>query len=1036
MQRRRARFERAASLTELAEAELASPLQRRKLENLLDRIGNQVTEQLEPVLHEFSGDLPENEAAAAVLAVLDVLGEADLTDEALLADDADAEQLARRLRGQFPDRARQVSLAERARPLYELALDQACRHLVQVIRYLPAFRSTALAEVLARLTTQSERLDELLARLPRTSLFAPQGTDLDVAFRGRYLECLAARLDRLELLGLPMDEQPALPLTVAYLSLRVSTENDRPRDRRIAAEWFESTGTAHHTDGVPVENAIGDSQRTLLRGDAGSGKTTLLHWLAVTAARHGFTGALAEWNGCVPFLIQLRSFSAGDLPAPEEFVPHAAKAIAGAMPEGWVHRRLEDGTALLLVDGVDEVPAARRREVKAWLRDLVGTFPGMRVVVTSRTAAADRRWLAEEEFATVTLEPMSPRNVLTFVERWHEAASGTHVAEAAEAQRRLRGQLERPHLRELAATPLLCAMLCALNLAHRSELPRNRMDLYDKALAMLLHLRDAERGISGLLTDTEKKVLLRDLAWRLTLANRVELTRDNTLVHLRQKLPGMPNVDAEPEALLNHLLERSGVLREPVPGKVDFVHRTFQEYLAADEAVQQHHIDTLVAHAHLDTWRETVVMACGHATARQAAQLLGGILDRAEENRPHARRLRLLAAACLETVQDVEPAVRSRVDGLVERHLVPPRNVRETRSLASIGHRVLRHLPTDLSELSEAKAVATARTVALTCSSEALPRLARYAQDPRPSVQYQIADAWQYFDPERFAEEVLADSPLAHGHLIVHSRRLLPFTGRLRRLRSLWIMLPQREPLDDLESLSDQEHVTNINVHLNPGRTVSLAALEAHRRIEYLILRDAAEITDTSVLSKLDNLISLILAPTHPWQDISFVSTTRNLDLLSLGSLVRVSDYNILSELRKLRLLELSEYTEEALHRTRPLPHISEINLYDPVCRHDVGKLSGTFPGIRRLRLIDYGQFDLTELPAWPLNELVLSGTTVPDLTPLTRFPLHTVRLVRFPGTVDLSPLAELDIRLRLDRKGHYRGLRKLGPGVKIKYVD
>ena len=44
-----------------------------------------------------------------------------------------------------------------------------------------------------------------------------------------------------------------------------------------------------------------------------------------------------------------------------------------------------------------------------------------------------------------------------------------------------------------AALTLLCAMLCALNLAHRAELPRNRMDLYAKALSMLLHFRDAPR---------------------------------------------------------------------------------------------------------------------------------------------------------------------------------------------------------------------------------------------------------------------------------------------------------------------------------------------------------------------------------------------------------------------------------------------------------------------------------------------------------------------------------------------------------------
>ncbi|WP_322789367.1 NACHT domain-containing protein [Allokutzneria albata] len=60
-------------------------------------------------------------------------------------------------------------------------------------------------------------------------------------------------------------------------------------------------------DGIPVEAAIGSGTRVLLRGDAGSGKTTLLHWLAVRAARAQLSGALAEWNDCVPFVILLRT---------------------------------------------------------------------------------------------------------------------------------------------------------------------------------------------------------------------------------------------------------------------------------------------------------------------------------------------------------------------------------------------------------------------------------------------------------------------------------------------------------------------------------------------------------------------------------------------------------------------------------------------------------------------------------------------------------------------------------------------------------
>lgn len=1039
LRRRRDRAVREASLAELAEEELASPLQVRKLHNLVDRIGNQVAEALDDVVRARSASLPDNEAHAALLAVTDVLAEADLSDQGILELDADPEKLAARLRARFPSKPSTAGLSEAAWPLYELALDQACRHLVQVVRHLPSFQPRALAEVLSRLSAQAEQLDELLARVPRTSLLGPTGVDRDAEFGEEYLRFVATSLDRLELLGLPTENQPTLPLTVAYLSLSVSTDRGERSTghRRLEFDWFDHLTPSTATEGVPVEAAIGSTRRTLLRGDAGSGKTTLLNWLAVTAARHGFTDALREWNGCVPFVVRLRSLDPGALPKPEQFAAHTAKPVAGLMPEGWAHRVLARGQGLLLVDGVDEVPAARRREVREWLRELLDAFPDLRVVVTARTAAADRRWLADEQFTAVTLEAMNPANVLAFVQRWHEAAevAGTS-ADVEEAQRRLRRQLERPHLRELAATPLLCAMLCALNLAHRSELPSNRMDLYAKALSMLLHLRDAERGIAGLLTDSEKRVVLRDLAWRLTLANRVEFTRETARSHLRHKLPAMPNVTADAEALLTHLLERSGVLRQPVPGKVDFVHRTFQEYLAADEAVQHHHVDTLVAHAHLDTWSETVVMACGHATAHQARELLTGLLDRADEEPRQARRLRLLAAACLETVRDVDPVVRQRVESVIERHLVPPKSIRETGSLASVGHRVLRHLPRDLGELTEAQAAATVRTAALTGVSEAIPLLARYAQDPRREVQRQLAEAWLYFDPQRYAEEVLAEAPLNAGKITVRSLRLLRHVQLLRNLESLWVQLPQHEAIDSFHAFHGLPHLRTVEVDNVTQSEVDLTPLAEHRELEILFAR-GQHFSNVRALTRLPELRSVRLTSDVPWEEIEPFGELRGLSFLKLDALQEVATLSPLENLEALRVLGIQSYKLDTLSRSGTLPGVSSMMAWEPHEAWGLPELQTLMPNARTLNLgCSTGEsLDLSFLDPTGVRDLIIQRCELADLRPLHRFEaLEQLYLNRLDGPVDLRPLTQMRITLRLSRGGQYLGLDELGPGVKVRY--
>ena len=65
-----------------------------------------------------------------------------------------------------------------------------------------------------------------------------------------------------------------------------------------------------------------------------------------------------------------------------------------------------------------------------------------------------------------------------------------------------------PHLRALAATPLLAALICALNLDRSTHLPRDRMGLYSAALELLLERRDIEREIpahTAIALDREQK---------------------------------------------------------------------------------------------------------------------------------------------------------------------------------------------------------------------------------------------------------------------------------------------------------------------------------------------------------------------------------------------------------------------------------------------------------------------------------------------------------------------------------------------------
>jgi NACHT domain len=492
---RRERDQRSAELVDLVRFGVRDHFAQRKLARQLEELADQIAERLRPVYEHDFRDLPENERAAALLAVVDALQAADLTDETLFAADVDARKLARLVRARVP--VRTAALAEPAEQLYEAVLDESCMALVQVVKHLPVFTPRALAELLGRFSQVVDGITEVLHRLPRTTLDAPRGSADDAEFRDRYLAHVSETLDELEQFGIDVRHyRPRTLVSVAYLSLQVSTGRDgRGRRARLDEHWSaDGYRTVPGSASLRAEAALADSPRTLLRGDAGSGKTTLLQWLAVTAARSGFSGPLAEWNGSVPFLVRLRSYADRALPRPDELLTGVAGPLIDLLPPAWAHRQLSSGRALLLVDGVDELIHAQRRAVRTWLRGLLAEYPALRAVVTSRPGAAERGWLSAEGFAAVLLERMSPLDVAAFCRRWHDAMRDAaqrravtlpcRVDELPEYERALLRQLDaRRHLRGLSSSPLLCAMLCALNLDRRQQLPPDRMTLYHDALA-------------------------------------------------------------------------------------------------------------------------------------------------------------------------------------------------------------------------------------------------------------------------------------------------------------------------------------------------------------------------------------------------------------------------------------------------------------------------------------------------------------------------------------------------------------------------
>ncbi|MEU6784891.1 NACHT domain-containing protein [Nonomuraea angiospora] len=1039
---RTAQQERDADLKELIRSSFRDHVTRRKFENQIQGIALAMEERLrELVVHEYRG-LTDEAKTAVLHEVIHSMSNADLSDTALFASDGDPVKLAETVLAGL----RPPQMGDAEDKLHAVLLAECIECTVRMIQQLPQFLPRAATETIGRLSGLSDQMERLLARTPARTLDAPEGVQDDVSFERRYLNFVSHTLDEVELLGVRVESyRPRTSLSVSYISLTVSADDTSKHSAHARMPLNSLTGRFNPEPAtLRVESALGRAPLTFVRGEAGSGKSTLLRWLAVTSARSTFSGELSSWNGRVPLLVKLRSHADGQLPPPALLLADVAPELAGRMPRGWVERVLESGRGLLLVDGIDELQAKHRRAVRQWLARLLAAYPSMRMVVTSRPAAADARWLADEGFTAVLLEPMTPIDLRELIRQWHVAMRDCpslpcDPEELETCERSLLTQLEsRGHLRALASTPLLAAMLCALNLDRRRHLPPGRMGLYRAVLDMLLERRDAERGIADeVVLDQDQKVwILKDLAWRLVSMGRSELSKATALRRIEQRLTSMVRMPYSAQEVLDHLLRRSGVLREPVPDRIDFVHRTVQEYLAAGQLVEDEDVEVAIDKAHLDQWREVVVMAAGHAAGRLRRELLGGLIDRAEHDRRHARRVRLVVAACLETMQEIPPQLNDRFENCLAA-VIPPRNEDEASVLAGAGEEALKRLPDDLSQLGENQAIMTVRTAWMINGPRAMAKLARYGSNK--AAQEELINGWQYFDAGDYAREVLATASL--DALEVRDLRFLRELAHLPTLTHLSV--ESQSPVCDLRFVRELPNLMYLNIErLDVSTLDELAGLP--ELAEFWCYSEEYRPIDISVLTQLPHLEELTLWGVQhndllfldrlpPLTKIGLTLPKNNIDLTPLArqhALTRLyldGEYSPfdpalfanMSRLQHLALMTASSISGglAGLAENRPsLPSLLLIGM----CH--LGSITALETlGLQSLQISGCeGLEDLDQLHRLQtLRHLTLVDVPLEDLTPLAVLPhLNDLSLSTLTRTIDLAPLSarpELRISVRDD---------------------
>ncbi|MFA9477743.1 NACHT domain-containing NTPase [Phycisphaerales bacterium AB-hyl4] len=1054
-------------LIDMLKAKTDDLLAQRRGHRQLSDIGERVAEQVYELFEREGASLDEPSKKAVAHGIADTISNTDISSTLLASTDLDPDHLYNILLAQKPGGLHFGSIETH---LYERALRELSTLTIDIASQLPAFSERTFAEVLKRQSSLINTADQILDEVRRLrDLARDENADLRAAtFDVEYRRSVVRTLDYLELFGADLSTTSRRHrLSVAYITLSVlpdeRTENEEieePEEDGNAV--ISSNSTQDQT--VPADEVLREHNRLIIKGIAGSGKTTFLQWLAVKVAGQELPEGLAKWRAKTPFFVRLRAFSDHLLPAPEDFPKLIAPSIAGAMPHGWVHQVFQRGDAVLLIDGVDEISQSRRTDVRKWLEDLVGSYPDTKVVVTARPEAIDPQWLKDLDFAEADLQPMGSADIANFIEHWHDAVR--QELEGTQGQQQLEFLASNLHnvlkfnrpLRQLASTPLLCAMLCALHRDRNQQLPNDRIELYEACCTMLLERRDIERHIAipgyPKLTLRQKRALLEDLSYWLLENGWAEISNEEAKARLAQQITHMPSLPsiATGETVLQYLLDRTGLLRQPASGKIDFTHRTFQEFLAAHRAAHEGDWGVLVKHAHLDSWAQVIMMAAGLGNDTFRSSLLGGIVQRGDRELGQRHQLHLLAVACLDTCvsisEEIQKSVQNRLGALV-----PPANMTEARALASAGDLAVPYLKTCWKENAR-PAAASVRSLAEIGTESAFAALTQYTNERRATVIRELLRAWDSFDRESYAKEVVS-SILSGRHSFVCDD-VADFSGfqyfnSLRRLRVLncW-SAPTLSPLRDLPRLESLRLSRN-------SRIENLEDLRGLSHLTSLALSHFRALKDIEGLTSLPSLQVLGLNGTGPAIDLEPLGLLHNLKELSL-LYTFPGEAHYLSSLTQLKRLSLSDGSDIPGSVFRSLAslegihvHYSHISVVMEMLRnaqsvqatdltackfHDDIRFTDAISRIRALSIRFPENLDTLAgiEKAEGLTQLMLGyASQVADLGPVSSLrKLERIAILGCPLIDDLTPLERLP-KLKEIRLGNSAGFKTVPASLRSK---
>ncbi len=350
---------------------------------------------------------------------------------------------------------------------------------------------------------------------------------------------------------------------------------------------LDDAGIAIATTGdtISVDRLLSLGPRAVIAGAPGSGKSTLLDYIALRTAetspeRH-------EVRQLLPIPINLAdvAHSRGPTSSSTAFIDIIRRRIGsrfGEQSASLVHQSLTAGRALLLLDGLDEVPSGpARSDIMAAIESTASDYPSIGIIVTSRPTSST----SLHGFQLFSIEPWSDEQIHQFSVRWsqayHERLAASVPAESV-AEDFYRLVQSSPELRSMARNPLLLTIITVL---HRSgmRLPDGRVSVYGFAADYMIGQWEQNAGNASALVAPDAaeqaRQVLSDLALQMSMRSQQSMRLDEAyrVVSDSPRDYSSPT----PTSFLDSLIEWACLISADSAMQLAFTHLVFQEYFAA-----------------------------------------------------------------------------------------------------------------------------------------------------------------------------------------------------------------------------------------------------------------------------------------------------------------------------------------------------------------------------------------------------------------------------------------------------------------------